>query len=280
MNTHSIIIQGGLGNQLFQIYALLNYCIENHCFFILPYSMQPWDKRHTYWDSIFSNLSNYVKPNHEINVFKEYNEPHFYYNEIPLFTRNVTFRGYFQTELYFKKHFEKICSMLNIREKQTNIKNSHITCENTISLHFRMGDYGSPAHHPIIPDTYYINSLNYIISKTNKNKEDWNVYYSCEQEDDNKVLNRINNIVNSLNFNCDNLNFIKISNIMEDWEQLLLMSACKYNVIANSTFSWWSAYFNTNNQKIVCYPSIWFGYALAYNNLKDLYPPDWIKIDI
>lgn len=279
MNTHSVIIQGGLGNQLFQIYALINYCMENNCSFILPYSMQSWDKnRHTYWDTLFNNLIDYVKPNQEMKVFKKYDEPHYHYDEIPLFTTNNTLNGYFQTELYFKKNFEKICTILNIREKQTNIKQKYINCENTISLHFRMGDYGSPAHHPIIPDTYYINSLNYIINKTNK--ENWNVYYSCEEEDDNKVLIRINNIVNSLVFNCDNLNFIKISNIMEDWEQLLLMSVCKYNIIANSSFSWWSAYFNTNNQKIVCYPSLWFGYAKADHNLKDLHPPDWIKISI
>lgn len=277
MITHSIIIQGGLGNQLFQIYALINYCMENNCSFILPFNLQQWDKRHTYWDTLFNNLIDHVKPNHVVNVFKEYNEPHFYYNEIPLFTTNNILNGYFQTELYFKKHFEKICSMLNIREKQNTIKNRYITCENTISLHFRMGDYsGLPAHHPIISDTYYINCLNYIIQTAEKNNENWNVYYCCEKEDDDKVIIRINNIKQYFK----NIEFCKISNTMEDWEQLLFMSVCKYNIIANSTFSWWSAYFNTNKQKIVCYPSLWFGYALADNNLKDLYPLDWIKINI
>ena len=277
MITHSIIIQGGLGNQLFQIYALINYCIENNCSFILPYSMQSWDKnRHTYWDTLFNNLIDYVKPNKEVNVFKEYNESHFHYEKIPLFTTNTTLNGYFQTELYFKKHFEQICSMLNIREKQNTIKNKYIDCENTISLHFRMGDYGSLAHHPIIPDTYYINSLNYIIQTAENSNKNWNVYYCCEKEDDDKALNRINNIKQYFK----NINFIKISNTMEDWEQLLFMSVCKYNIIANSSYSWWSAYFNTNKQKIVCYPSLWLGYAKAEHNLKDLHPLDWNKINI
>ena len=57
MTTHTIIIQGGLGNQLFQVFSLINYCIENNYKFIFPLQMQSWDKnRHTYWNSIFYNL--------------------------------------------------------------------------------------------------------------------------------------------------------------------------------------------------------------------------------
>ena len=55
------------------------------------------------------------------------------------------------------------------------------------------------------------------------------------------------------------------------------MSLCEHNIIANSTFSWWGAYFNTNVNKIVCYPSLWFG-KNCNNNVKDLFPEKWIKI--
>jgi hypothetical protein len=274
MTSHTILIQGGLGNQLFQIFSLMNYCIENSLTYVLPLQMQEWDNRHPYWETFLHNLKKHVRPNKTIDSFTEYIQPNFHYDEIPLLTTNHKFNGYFQTELYFKKHFETICNLIGIKEKQNVIKTKYIQYENNIALHFRMGDYGNPYHHPIIPDIYYINSLNYIINKTN-NKH-WNIYYACEKEDDKKVLVRIQNIKQHF----IGLNFIKISNSMEDWEQLLLMSVCQHNIIANSTFSWWSAYFNNNNDKIVCYPELWFGPAKNDHNLKDLYPIKWNKIHI
>jgi tellurite resistance-related uncharacterized protein len=73
------------------------------------------------------------------------------------------------------------------------------------------------------------------------------------------------------------LTFEKVDSRLDDWEQMILMSLCQYNIIANSTFSWWAAYFNTNANKLVCYPKVWFG-PRANHDTKDLYLEDWIKI--
>jgi len=273
--THTILIQGGLGNQLFQIFALMSYCIENSCNIVFPSHMQHWDKyRHPYWDSIFYGLKNYIQPNNFIASFNEYNEPHFHYSKIPLFTTSTKMNGYFQSEIYFKTHFEKICNILSIREKQSHIKETYIHSENSVSLHFRMGDFVNPDHHPIMSDSYYVNSLKHLIDKTKR--EEWNVYYACEKEDDNLVLTRINNIKQYFK----HVTFIKIPNEIDDWEQMLLMSCCSHNIIANSSFSWWSAYLNNNKEKIVCTPSVWFGPAKKSLNLKDLHPEEWIKIQV
>ena len=77
--------------------------------------------------------------------------------------------------------------------------------------------------------------------------------------------------------------FIKVDDSISDWKQLLLMSGCNYNIIANSSYSWWAAYMNTNEEKIVCYPDIWFGPKILCNrshdeHMKDMFPYDWICI--
>jgi hypothetical protein len=72
--------------------------------------------------------------------------------------------------------------------------------------------------------------------------------------------------------------FERADNTLADWQQMLLMSLCKDNIIANSTFSWWGAYFNTNPTKSVCYPAKWF-HPKAGNNIEDLCPNDWTAID-
>ena len=73
------------------------------------------------------------------------------------------------------------------------------------------------------------------------------------------------------------LKFNRANPILEDWEQMLFMSLCSHNVIANSTFSWWGAYLNNNLEKLVCYPEEWFG-PKAENDTSDLFPNDWNKI--
>ena len=57
------------------------------------------------------------------------------------------------------------------------------------------------------------------------------------------------------------------------------MSNCQHNIIANSTFSWWGAFLNSNNKKIICYPKKWFGITVKHNT-NDLFPSNWEKISI
>ena len=61
---------------------------------------------------------------------------------------------------------------------------------------------------------------------------------------------------------------------IDSWQDMYLMSCCKHNIIANSTFSWWGAWLNPNKKKVVIAPSLF----LNTETTPDLIPDSWIKI--
>ena len=61
-----------------------------------------------------------------------------------------------------------------------------------------------------------------------------------------------------------------------DHEELILMSKCKHNIIANSSFSWWGAWLNQNHDKIVIAPKIWLN--IPEKEYANVLPSSWIKI--
>ena len=155
----------------------------------------------------------------------------------------------------------------------------YIDFEKTTSIHFRIGDYKKyPSIHPLLNIEYYIQSIEYLIINEKIKTGDTILYFyepTKEQED----LNIIKYNIESLKIKFTHIQFIDIHNFeLTDWEELLIMSLCNSNIIANSTFSWWGAYFNFNENKTVIYPSTWFGKNAQKNNTKDLFPENWIKI--
>jgi hypothetical protein len=117
---------------------------------------------------------------------------------------------------------------------------------------------------------YYKRSLGLLLLKEPNRR---NILYFCEEED----VEDVNKTIANLKINYPTLNFIRASNDLSDWEQMILMSSCRDNIIANSSFSWWAAHLNMNPYKIVCYPATWFGEAAGHDT-RDLCPMDWNKI--
>jgi hypothetical protein len=236
--------------------------------------------RTTFWNTFFSKLQPFLKDN--IDNHYQINENHFYYNELPDITAvkgNVLLYGYFQSYKYFAENYDLICRMICLDKMKTDLliklKCNKEELKNVISMHFRIGDYKLVSeYHPILTHSYYDRALEYI-SKKQSSTAEIKVIYFCEDSDINDVLN----IVNSLEKKFKNYKFVRCDNNLADWEQLLLMSCCNHNIIANSSFSWWGAYFNSSTDKIVCYPSVWFG-AAAKNNTKDLCPLEWTKVQV
>jgi hypothetical protein len=283
-------LRGGLGNQLFEIFTTISYAIKAGVPFkflnIKSMGGGTCTVRYTFWETFLSNLKPFLIESliHPIHIIKEKGFP---YNELPLYemiNRNTAIYGYFQSYKYFQHNFTTICRLIGIYkmksellEKLQTIYGENIdinSMENTISMHFRIGDYKKVSDfHPILKYEYYHQSLAKIQSIYPNTA--FTIYYFCEDEDIRDVSSKIS----VLKINFPNYSFIRGDNTLADWEQMLFMSCCHHNIIANSSFSWWGAYFNNKNDKIVCYPSVWFG-ASANIDTRDLCPPEWIKIDV
>lgn len=297
----TINIMGGLGNQLFQIFTAIATALRNQDkFFFLKYDTlggNPGHERHTYWDTLFNGLSNYLKPlnetsKQEVESLPSWNERGFAFSPVPTDTNNKTLRltGYFQNEKYFKDKYDEICVMLQLTQQKNNVRelykneswasvlNGNVEKKRIlVSTHFRIGDYTATVNvHPVMTIEYYHRAISHILEKlpeTSRDECSFLVFYDpCDKSKVEATMNELKR-----RFERD-IDFIFISHTIPDWQQILIMSLCHHNIIANSTFSWWGAYFNDNPDKIVCYPSVWFGSVLYYHDTSDLCLKSWHKI--
>lgn len=285
-------LMGGLGNQLFQIFATLAYAIRTKRKAIFPYSekLNIGIVRDTYWNSFLyelKHMTTFNKANGYDNqrlmnfdvVYRE--EDDFTYKDIPEITHvnELMLFGYFQSPKYFQHQFDKITSMIGIPELKEKNKQEfpQYYAEDAIliSMHFRLGDYKKKQDcHPILPFEYYKNALMHLLMHSQLYKK-VNVLYFCEKED-NEI---VNNSIKKLEELFHDFTFVKVDDKIEDWKQMLIMSNCHHNIIANSSFSWWGAYLNFYSNKIVCYPSLWFGPSIKATT-EYMFPEDWTKITI
>ena len=267
----SILLQGGLGNQLFQLFTAISYALDQKEKIVIPTEKIDGHNRPTYWTTLLKRLKESVE-RVDIKKIQKLAEAGFHYTPLP-FVPNVMLVGYFQSYKYFEKHYDVIYKKLNFNIEQETIRSKYLTMNDTISLHFRIGDYTNlQLHHNILKDDYYIRAIREIIRRTKKSN--WNIIYFCEEKDNLPVKQRLYKIKKSF----PELEFHKADDTMEDWEQLLLMSCSNHNIIANSAFSWWAAYLNSNPDKIVIYPKTWFGAANYDKSTKDMFPPSWVPL--
>ena len=273
---------GGLGNQLFQIFCGLAYSFENKIAFKINNNksdqVSPLDNislRPTYWANFLINLSKFTY-NNLINlpIYREHG--FFKYTKIPYINQDFKLFGYYQSYKYFENEYKNIIKLIGIDERKRLIKekySNYFLNKQPISLHFRIGDYvKNLAMHPVLDIEYYIKSINYLESKITELERNNYILIFGEFKDKEKIEAHIKRI----NVEFPNLDILICDYNIIDYEQMLLMSLCQHNIIANSSFSWWGAYFN-NNEKIVCYPNIWNG---STNETQDLFPINWNKIII
>jgi hypothetical protein len=279
-------LAGGLGNQLFQIFTTIAYALKYSKPFFFLNNHQLGDGsngviiRYTYWETFLSSLKLFLKGVESIPRLMFIKEKSFNYNELPEnLEKNcgTLLVGYFQSPIYFNKYKEQICKLIKLDLKKNIVKQkSNINFENKcfISLHFRFGDYKKYSNiYQILKEQYYSNAITHILSEINSDKDIntfLSILYFCENED----LKEAEDIIKKLQLQYPFINFERANPVLEDWEQMILMSLCNHNIIANSTFSWWGAFLNDNPGQIVCYPEHWF-MPQAKKNTSDLFPEDW-----
>jgi hypothetical protein len=282
-------LMGGLGNQLFQICMVISNAIDYESQFFFPDSERLCSKRHTYWNTFLSRLKPFLTSeifikNSITQIIREEKFEYVTPDANLLKNNNVLFFGYFQSYKYFEHNYRTIYDLIDIdcaknnlinKISDVNVLRNNNNYDNVISMHFRLGDYKNIQNcHPLMTLNYYSNCLKYL-SENGVNLRECKILYFCESNlNDLKI---VANIISKLRLEHPYLEFVRQPGL-EDYEEIILMSLCKYNIIANSTFSWWGAYFNSREDKIVMYPNVWFGPSLSDKNVKDLNPPSWIEI--
>lgn len=140
----------------------------------------------------------------------------------------------------------------------------------TVSLHIRRGDYLESA---INRKIYKIMSIPYYQECINRLKNEYpNISMYIFSND-------MAWAKENLDFDGVQVFFVEGNDEDHGYEDMILMWECTHHVIANSTFSWWGAYLSRQNGKVYA-PTEWFNIKGDHYDIKDLYPSDWIKIDV
>ena len=200
-----------------------------------------------------------------------YKEPHLNFDKNVFSLSDSSYlKGYWQTEKYFIKNKVNILRDLKIishQNEKNKIISSKIANKTSVSLHIRRGDYISNSAYNSTHGTcslaYYTNAVNLLINKIGGN---FKVF--AFSDDPEWVSSNLKLPVG--------IYFVKNNSSEYNYEDLRLMSECDHNIIANSSFSWWGAWLNTNYNKIVITPSKWYGDKSTKND--DITPSNWIKI--
>lgn len=279
---------GGLGNQMFQ-YAFAR-AIEKKTGVKTVFDMSFFEKRYArpYELNIFNLNALFIEDfwlklklktiwkfrkrlnNKRFLGIKLYSEPHFEVDaEVFNIEPNTYVEGFFQTEKYFKDIEKELLADFQFKNSPDDENQKlidKISATNSISLHIRRGDYVQKKRYQNLyatcPLDYYKNGVDYIT------KEFSNPVVFIFSDDIEWVKKNLNLPYESY--------YVSHNTGEKSYEDMRLMSLCKHNIIANSSFSWWGAWLNNNKEKIVIAPQKWFNDEKIVQT--DVIPESWIKL--
>jgi hypothetical protein len=252
-------IQGGLGNQLFQIAAGVSQAKRMGSTFSVIEGQHhlplQGNNISTYKDNILRGVDS--RPESDFAQCTLFQERGHHFTPLPE-VDNIFLMGYFQSEKYFEDNKDGIADLFSVTpEIQEKIEKQYpfIKEENVVSLHVRRGDYlDNPTIHPTTSADYYQSALDSI-------------------EDKDRVIVFSDDIAWCRETFSKDFSF---SVFEEDYMDLYTMANCTHHILANSTFSWWGAWLSKTKGKIIA-PKTWFG-PDAHLEPKDIIPDRWERL--
>lgn len=284
-------LSGGLGNQLFQYAAAKRLASIHNTELKLDITEFGSDKLRSFELDHFNIQQNFADDK-DMRMFRERNkfkkiklfisnyfnknkmifveERHFYFMDSILNSPdNVYLDGYWQSEKYFADITNIIRSDFTIKKPLEGINLEMAkkikSVSSAISLHVRRGDYVSNLetnkYHGTCGLDYYHHAVSLL-------REKYDGAHFFVFSDDSQWVKQNLKLSAPVTF---------VHNSAETaYEDMRLMSMCKHNIIANSSFSWWGAWLNDNPDKMVVAPRKWFNKREI--NTDDLIPDSWVKI--
>lgn len=241
---------GRLGNQMWQIASTIGIAKKNSVEFVFN---PPWEYNKYF---SFQLPVDYIRTHVVVDEFRDL-LPYSHYEELEIIPdMNYRLAGYFQSYKYFEHCKNYIKEIFTLLPNYENIIKSKFEKElDRIAIHIRRTDFIGNGCTPVLPNSYYIEALSYFPKERFlicSDDIDW-----CKQQDFLK-----------------DLDVYFVDDKQPDIYDLYLLSYCKGIIIANSSFSWWSAYLGERYGYKIIAPKGWFGGWLS----KELIPPTWERI--
>lgn len=274
---NTIVFNGGLGNQMFQ-YAFYLRLKKEHPLSLYLFDIEKAQENHFgyemdkvfYIDSI-KQARNYRRlkrhwPKLETKFHTIKQEDSLKYSLEPFLSHHwgTIYKGFWQSEKFFLPIETRIRSAFSFQEEKLNDRTKEAAVflknSNSVSVHIRRGDYLQHTDvFGLCTKEYYEKALSFI-----KDNVENPIFFFFS--DDIEWAKQ--------NIKCENARYVTWNHGEESWQDMYLMSQCKHNIIANSSFSWWGAWLNINTEKIVVAPKQWF----HDRNNYDILPKKWIKL--
>lgn len=182
---------------------------------------------------------------------------------------NAYLRGYWQSERYFSSYEAEIRSVLRFKTPVPIVRKwivDNINTSNSVSIHIRRTDFldtEGQALYSEITLAYYQRAVTFLKNKVT------NPHLFVFSDD-------IEWTKNHIKFDLPTIFIDPLEG--QDFEDLRLMSLCKFHITANSTFSWWGAWLAVFKNKIVIAPGKWFNPKHPTQKDDDLIPKSWVRI--